>query len=116
MSNLNLTEEVFKTEIVQAREAAKLADSQEPRAKSAYYDRHSQQIVIKLKNGAGFLLPPALVQGLAGASENALAEVEITPSGEGLHWEELDVDLSIHALMQGIFGSKIWMSQLESHR
>jgi hypothetical protein len=51
---------------------------------------------------------------LAGASPDELAQVEVTPSGEGLHWETLDVDLSIPALMVGIFGTKAWMAELGS--
>ncbi|HEY9849209.1 MAG TPA: DUF2442 domain-containing protein [Leptolyngbyaceae cyanobacterium] len=45
------------------------------------------------------------------ASAENLALVEITPSGEGLHWETLDVDLSIPYLMVGIFGTKLWMKK-----
>ena len=32
--------------------------------------------------------------------------------GYGLHWEKLDADLSIPALIVGIFGSKAWMQEL----
>lgn len=110
MENLNLTEETLKEEIAQARAAAALADASEPRAESAHYDPNSERIVIKLRNGASFLFPPQLVQGLAGASLDNLTEVEVTPSVEGLHWEKLDVDLSIPSLMIGIFGTKAWMA------
>ncbi|MBW4681745.1 MAG: DUF2442 domain-containing protein [Microcoleus vaginatus WJT46-NPBG5] len=113
MDNLNLTEATLKTEIAQARAAAVSADASEPRAQSAYYDANSERIVIELQNGASFLFPPALVQGLAGASIEDLTP-EVTPSGEGLHWEKLDVDLSIPALMVGIFGTKAWMAELGS--
>jgi hypothetical protein len=33
-------------------------------------------------------------------------------SGFGLHWEKLDADLSIPALIIGTFGSKAWMQEL----
>lgn len=32
--------------------------------------------------------------------------------GFGLHWEALDVDLSIPTLMAGSFGTKAWMREL----
>lgn len=51
------------------------------------------------------------MEGLTEASAENLALVEITPSGEGLHWETLDVDLSIPYLMVGIFGTKLWMKK-----
>ena len=71
--------------IAKAREAAAIANVVEPRAESAYYDESSDRIVINLKSGATFSFPPALAQGLAGASPEDLAEVELTPSGDGLY-------------------------------
>ncbi|MGI8502790.1 MAG: DUF2442 domain-containing protein [Hassallia sp.] len=116
MNNLDLTEESLNNEIVQARAAAAMSDTSEPRAQAAHYDLNLNRIVIELRNGATFLFPPELVQGLAGASPDKLNNVEVTPSGEGLHWEELDVDMSIPALMVGIFGTKAWMAELGSKR
>ena len=49
-------------------------------------------------------------QGLAGASPSDLAEIEITPSGYGLHWPRLDADLWLPALLEGVFGSRAWMA------
>jgi Protein of unknown function (DUF2442) len=37
----------------------------------------------------------------------------VTPSGYGLHWESLDVDLGVPQLVAGIFGTKAWMAKLE---
>lgn len=111
MDNINLTEAMLQAEINQAREAGKIADSQEPRAQSVYYDSKEKQIVITLTNGNIFLFSPDLVEGLANASEEDLKDIEITPSKEGLHWDKLDVDLSISALLMGIVGTKRWMEQ-----
>ncbi|MEQ9667869.1 DUF2442 domain-containing protein [Coleofasciculus sp. G2-EDA-02] len=114
MKNTDLNEETLKNEIAQARSAAQVADASEPRAQSVHYDHKSGRTVIELQNGASFLFPPDLVQGLMDASPDDLAQVELTPSGEGLHWETLDVDLSIPSLMLGIFGTKAWMAELGS--
>jgi hypothetical protein len=51
-----------------------------------------------------------LVEGLSGACRADLAEIEISPTGTGLHWPRLDADLYIPALLQGVFGSKSWMA------
>ncbi len=112
MNNRELNQEELNDQINQARLAAEIADLSEPRARFAYYERHNNQIIVELRLGASFLFPPDLVQGLAGASPEDLMEVEVTPSGEGLHWEKLDVDLSIPSLMLGIFGSPAWMAEL----
>jgi hypothetical protein len=106
MKDIVLTEETLKNEIAQARAAAASSDVLEPRAQTAYYDLNSNRMVIELRSGATFLFPPELVQGLAGASSDSLMQVKVTPSGEGLHWEELDVDMSIPAIIMGIFGTK----------
>ena len=112
------------SKIAKAREAAIIANAVEPRAESAYYDqssdseallRSADRIVINLKSGATFSFPPDLAQSLAGASPEDLAEVEVTPSGDGLHWEKLDADFSVPALLTGVFGTKAWMIQIKTN-
>jgi hypothetical protein len=88
-----------------------LSDKTEPRTAAARYDRRSNRIIVELRNGAGFLFPPELAQGLRGASARELANVEITPSGEGLRWPDLDADFSMPGLMMGMFGNKAWMTE-----
>jgi hypothetical protein len=128
MANASLDEASLKVVMLlrsrfanaKAREAAAIANAVEPRTQSAYYDqssdseallRSADRIVINLKSGATFSFPPELAQGLAGASSEDLAEVEVTPSGDGLHWEKLDADLSVPALLAGVFGTAAWMAQ-----
>lgn len=98
-------------QIANAREKAAVSRLVEPRAEAAYYDRDSGRIVIHLQHGAIFSFLAELGQGLAGASPDDLAKVEVTPSGTGLHWETLDADLSVPALLNGIYGNQDWMSQ-----
>lgn len=83
-----------------------------PLAREASYDPASDRLIIELQNGATFILPCNLIQGLRGAAPELLAEVELTPFGLALHWETLDQDLSITALLSGMFGSEVWMSNL----
>lgn len=92
-------------------EGAKAAAS-EPRAASARYDARTDRIIVELTNGCQFVFPPGLGQGLAGAPCEALAKVEVSPAGAGLHWEDLDVDLSVPNLAFGIFGTRAWMREL----
>jgi hypothetical protein len=68
--------------------------------------------VIELTNGVILMLPPRLLQGLKNATAAQLGKVELTPLGTGLHWEALDADLSVAGLAAGVFGSKVWMSEL----
>ncbi len=107
-----MEDRAFDQEYERAKRAAARADRIEPRAKSARYDRRTNRIVVELRNGATFMFPAELVEGLAGASPKELAEVHVAPSGAGLHWPSLDADLSLPNLLAGEFGSKSWMAKL----
>jgi hypothetical protein len=102
----------FDQEYATAISAATRADAIEPRATSARFDRRSRRIVVELRNGATFIFPTELAEGLAGATASALAEVVVTPSGSGLRWPRLDADFSLPSLMMGVFGSPKWMRAL----
>lgn len=87
------------------------ANKAEPRAVAARYDRARGSIVVDLANGASFSFPPRLAQGLDEASDDDLADMVLLGDGYGLHWEKLDVDLSVPGLMAGIFGTRAYMAR-----
>ena len=84
----------------------------EPRAVSARYDRATGRITVELTNGGAFAFPARQGQGLENATDEQLAQVTILGAGYGLHWEDLDVDLSIPGLAAGIFGTKAHMARI----
>ena len=88
-----------------------IARIREPRAAAAHYDRATGQVMVELTNGCTFSFPARLGQGLEDATDVQLAQVEILGAGYGLHWEELDVDLSIPGLFGGLFGTKAHMAR-----
>jgi protein involved in temperature-dependent protein secretion len=79
-------------------------------AVAARYDRKHGRVVVRLHNGVELAVPVGLVEGLAGATPDDLADIEVTPAGLGLHWPKLDADVYVPALMQGVFGSRRWMA------
>jgi hypothetical protein len=81
-----------------------------PVAISARYDRGRGRIVVGLSTGLELAFSPRMAEGLAGASPAALASIEISPSGQGLHWPQLDADLYLPGLLDGVFGSRHWMA------
>jgi hypothetical protein len=101
----------FDKEYDAAVKASALSDKTEPRAAAAKYDRRSNRIIVELRNGASFLFPPELAQGLRGASAKDLSNIQIAPSGEGLRWPALDADFSLPGLIMGMFGNKAWMAE-----
>jgi hypothetical protein len=98
--------------IDRARVAGQALDESEPRAIKAWYAADTDRIFIELNTEIIMGFPSQRLQGLEDATPKQLAEVEVTPSGYGLHWESLDVDLGVPELVAGLFGSKAWMSEL----
>ena len=97
-------------QIAEGRERGRIAQQREPRAVAARYDAKTGRVVVELTNGATFAFPPALVEGLGNAAPDALAEIEVSPTGFGLHWLRLDEDYSVPGLMNGVFGTAQWMA------
>ena len=88
----------------------------EPRARAVRYDRRTGRMHVELTNGCTFAFPARQAQGLARASDAQLAQVEILGLGFGLHWESLDVDLSVPGLLAGLFGTKAYMDRQRAAR
>ena len=89
-----------------ARIRAARMDRTSPRAETARYDSATGVLRIRLTNGAEVSFPTRLVAGLAGVSPRVLRTVAVGPSGLGLRWERLDLDLSVTALLQLCFGGR----------
>ncbi len=69
------------------------------RALSVAFDRRTGRIMMELTNGFVFGFPAKAIPALAHATPNQLAAVMLSPGGSGLHWEELDADLSVPGLL-----------------
>lgn len=96
---------VFEREFDQA-EARMATLRQAGFAVSVRYERRMSRVVVTLNTGVQVAFPTRLAEGLAGASADDLAEIEISPTGLGLHWPRLDADVYVPALLQGVLGSK----------
>jgi Protein of unknown function (DUF2442) len=82
-----------------------------PFAIRARLDRKRQRIIVTLNSRDEFAFFPAQVEGLEHSSSADLARIEITPSGFGLHFPDLDVYLYVPALMRGVYGSSEWIAK-----
>jgi len=97
--------------VPQASEQGQLRQAQAVQAVAGRFDSRKKRVVVDMANGASFSFPPALAQGLADARPAELAVIEISPMGTGLHWPQLDADLSVEGLLTGVFGSRAWMRE-----
>ena len=101
---------ITSLELKQANSRAKALKPATLAATSAYYDRKSRNIIVKLSTGVGIFFSPKDAQGLEDGTPAQLSEIEITPSGFGLHFPRLDADLYVPAILEGFLGSRKWMA------
>jgi hypothetical protein len=82
-----------------------------PTGLAARYDHRTRRIVIRLSSRLEVAFSPRDAQGLERATPSQLDKIEITPSGFGIHFPELDADIYLPALLEGFLGSKQWMGK-----
>jgi hypothetical protein len=61
-------------------------------------------IIVSMESGAEIKFPVAANSRLARGTEKQLNHIEVSPFG--LHWPDLDEDLSFRGLLQGDFGQR----------
>lgn len=83
----------------------------QPRARFARYKARGDKIIIEFHGGMELRIPRRLVDGLVDTTGAVLTEIEISPSGLGLHWPKLDVDLYLPSLMLGHTASQQQMAR-----
>ena len=82
-----------------------------PYAVRARFENERRRVIVTLSSQDEFTFYPAQVEGLEEASPRDLGQIEITPSGFGLHFPNLDADVYLPALMRGIKGSPDWLAK-----
>lgn len=98
-------------EFTTACQRAKSLLTKKPTAIAAKYDRQIERIVIDLSSSLTISFKPGDIQVLEGAKPEQLSEIEITPSGLGLHFPIIDADIYLPAIMEGFLGSRSWMAE-----
>lgn len=98
--------------IDEAFERSKQHDN-DPVAISVKHISTENLIVIHLSNARRLVLPVEDIQALNQATHEQLSHHEIIGIGRGISFPDIDADLFVPALIQGIYGSERWMRQLE---
>jgi hypothetical protein len=97
---------VSRNEFERANARAKARRQSTAHATSARFEKG--RIVVELSTGLTISFHPRDAQGLENARPADLRDIEISPSGLGLHFPRLETDLYIPALLEGFFGSRRW--------
>jgi hypothetical protein len=103
---MGITDEDFE----QANQRGALTRSNYPAAVSVRFDPHLDRLVIELASGIGITFAPNDVQGLRDAKPEEMDDAQISPSGLGVYFPKLDVDLYVPGLLEGYLGTKRWMA------
>lgn len=99
-----------RDEYERARARGQKRKTDEPFAVGVRYDRRQQRVIVQLNTGLLVLFGPEMVEGLQDAKPRDLQEIEITPSGFGLHFPRVDADVYLPGLLSGQAGSNRWMA------
>lgn len=75
---------------------------QKVRATSARFDAASGHVAVSLNTGMELSFDPGLAAGLEYAQPSDLLQIDVSPSGSGIHFPALDADLYVLSLLVGI--------------
>jgi len=98
-------------EIESALKRAKIHDA-DPVARTVEHIAGLNLLIVGLSNGRRLVLPIEEVQGLGNATHEQLQHYELLGRGSGISFPDLDVDLYVPALIEGVYGNRRWMAQL----
>lgn len=102
----------LRANFARASRAGRHAAKAEPRAARAAYRARDDALRVELTNGAVITVPVKLIPSLKRAAPSDVRSVDVLGRGGGLHWESLDLDLSVPALVSSVFAGPAWMAEL----
>lgn len=91
-------------EIAVVTRATKERGKTEPSVVAASYDRVRAVLVLQMRGGAMLCIPPRLLRGLEAATPVQLAGVKTVSEGSSLHWDEIDVQMTVPAILTMALG------------
>jgi len=101
-------------DFIKAKELGKKELAELPKIIKLSLDKQNRRLVFDLTNSVTLIVPADLLQGLQNASENDLTAVEFWDEGLMVYWKNLDVAFQTSSLLLEIFGTKRWLSEINS--
>ena len=84
----------------------------EPVAQTVEHVPDLNLLIVRLSNGRRLVLPMEDLQGLGRATPEQMRHYELLGRGSGISFPDLDVDLYVPALIEGVYGTRKWMAEL----
>ena len=98
-------------EIEESLERSKLHGG-DPRARTVEHIPGLNLLIVGLTNGRRLVLPIEDLQGLDTATHEQIKKYELLGRGTGISFPNLDVDLYVPALIEGVYGNRRWMARV----
>jgi hypothetical protein len=112
MTSAPLTKGEILAQIAAARQAEAIDRAAGRRALSACYDRTKGRVMMELTNGNVFGFVAKSIPAIAHLSDDELEMVSVSPAGMGLHWDALDIQLSVGGILLDSIARKAATSEL----
>jgi hypothetical protein len=74
----------------------------------AQYDAAQDTVDLAFQSGGSMAIPRRIIPGLERAPASALASIDISPAGDALSWQSLDVDVYVPGLVERAFGTRLF--------
>lgn len=97
-----------QAEIEHGERSGEASRRSEPHATSVRFDAGTRTYALELLAGAVVSFRADQVRELNDASAEDLADVELSPSGGGISWPRLDVDLNMTGLILRLVAGEGW--------
>jgi hypothetical protein len=78
----------------------------------AEYEKRPDLITLHLDDGVRVSIPRDRLEGLQQADGVQLSKISILGHGTGLRWPLLDIDHYVPGLLNSVFGTSRWMTEL----
>jgi hypothetical protein len=78
----------------------------------AIYEKKPDLLTLYLEDGVRVSIPRMSLQGLQDARPAQVSRIDILGHGTGLHWPLLEVDHYVPGLLNHVFGTRHWMSEM----
>lgn len=102
------TEEELAMRIAEARRRGDALASEEPCARAIAFHPEARRFSLTLMDGTSIEFSAAALPELAERNTEDLAAAEIIPSGSGLSWRSLDLDISVSGLVLALLAGPEW--------
>jgi hypothetical protein len=110
MAKHRATDAEILAQLPAARARARQALTSPTRIVAASFDATDQMLVVRLANATRLEIPLAIIPALRRAASRDIAAVTVDRAGLGVHWERLDLDIGVAALLHAALGPQALMA------